>query len=225
MLLDRHRVAILLELCRLGAASEAARAAHSDALGTVLLGLYTQATDKARKAFRARMDPLPQSRKPWAAVESTPANVMAPAVHLLYGQMDDDPDAAEDGNRLPDRGTAAAKVWAPLYTAFDTWDLGEIARYIGPLGWQVPAVKTELDLDPDPEVIPDTPVPNPGPAPPLPPIPRPSEAPAPAPAPTPVATNFWRRPEVLVAGGVGAGLLVAVVFQSLRRPSAPEVKA
>ncbi len=227
MLLDRHRVAILLELCRLGAASAAARVAHSDALGTVLLGLYTQATDKARNAFRARMDPLPQSRKPWAAVESTPANMVAPVVHLLYGQMDDDPDAAEDGNRLPDRGTAAAEVWAPLYTAFDTWDLDEIARYIGPLGWQVPvADPVPLDDGIDAEVIPNTPVPNPGPAPPLPPIPRPPQIPAPLPTPAPVAANFWRRPEVLVAGGVGAGLLVAVVIQSLRRPSAaPEVKA
>jgi hypothetical protein len=217
MLLGRHRVAILLELCRLGAASEAARVAHSDALGTVLLGLYTEATASARKAFRTRMDPLPQSRKPWAAVVSTPADMTPPVVHLLYGQMDDDPDAAEDGNRLPDRGTAAAEVWAPLYAAIDAWDLDEIARYIGPLGWQVP-VADPVPLD-DAEVIPDTPVPNPGPAPPLPPIPRPPGAPA------PVATNFWRRPEVLVAGGVGAGVLVAVVFQSLRRPSAPEVKA
>ena len=221
LLLDRHRVAILLKLSRLGAASEAARAANSDDLGMVLLGLYTGATTGARKAFRDRMDPLPQSQKPWAAVTPTPTNPTPAVVHLLFGQRDDDPDAAEDGNRLPVRGSAAAAPWEPLYAAIDRWDLNAIAGYIGPLGWRVPEAKpVQFDTGTDAEVVPTGPVPNPGPAPPLPPVPRPPDPPAPVPA------KFWRRPEVLVAGGVGAGLLVAVVFQSLRRaPAASEVRA
>jgi hypothetical protein len=222
LLLDRHRVAILLELCRLGAASEAARVANSDALGTVLLGLYNGATTSARKAFMDRMNPVPQSQKPWAAVMPTPSNPTPAVVILLYGQRDDDPDAAEDGNRLPERGSAAAAPWEPLYAAIDRWDLGTIARFIGPLGWRVPLAEAVLkgaEADQGELVPPMGPVPNPGPAPPLPPVPRPPDPSPPAPA------NFWRRPEVLVAGGVGAGLLVAVLFQSLRRPSAPEVRA
>jgi hypothetical protein len=219
LLLDRHRVAILLELSRLGAASEAARVANSDALGMVLLGLYNGATTSARKAFRDRMDPLPQTQKPWAAVTPTPTNATPAVVHLLLGQRDDDPDAAADGNRLPVRGSAAAAPWEPLYAAIDRWDMDAIARFIGPLGWRVPladAVLKGAEVEPAPPL---GPVPNPGPAPPLPPVPRPPDPPAPVPA------SFWRRPEVLVAGGVGAGLLVAVLFQSLRRPSAPEVRA
>jgi len=222
LLLDRHRVAILLELCRLGAASEAARVANSDALGTVLLGLYNGATTSARKAFMDRMNPVPQSQKPWAAVIPTPSNPTPAVVTLLYGQRDDDPDAAEDGNRLPERGSAAAAPWAPLYAAIDRWDLDAIARFIGPLGWRVPLAEAVLkgaEADQGELVPPMGPVPNPGPAPPLPPVPRPPDPSPPAPA------NFWQRPEVLVAGGVGAGLLVAVLFQSLRRPSAPEVRA
>jgi hypothetical protein len=222
LLLDRHRVAILLELCRLGAASEAARVANSDALGTVLLGLYNGATTSARKAFLDRMNPLPQSQKPWGAVTPTPSHPTPAVVLLLYGQRDDDPDAAEDGNRLPERGSAVAAPWEPLYAAIDRWDLDAIVRFIGPLGWRVPladAVLKGSEADQGEPAPPMVPVPNPGPAPPLPPVPRP-----PDPSP-PVPANFWRRPEVLVAGGVGAGLLVAVLFQSLRRPSAPEVRA
>jgi hypothetical protein len=218
-LLNRHRVAVLLELSRLGAASEAARVANSDALGTVLLGLYNGATTGARKAFMDRMNPVPQSQKPWAAVMPTPSSPTPAVVILLLGQRDDDPDAAEDGNRLPVRGSAAAAPWEPLYAAIDRWDLDTIARFIGPLGWRVPladAVLKGTEVDPAPPV---DPVSNPGPAPPLPPVPRPPDPPAPVPA------NFWRRPEVLVAGGVGAGLLVAALFHSLMRPSAPEVRA
>ena len=61
----------------------------------VLLGLYNGATTSARKAFMDRMNPVPQSQKPWAAVVPTPSNPTPAAVILLLGQRDDDPDAAD----------------------------------------------------------------------------------------------------------------------------------
>lgn len=220
MLIDRHRLAILVELTRLGGASEAARIANRDALETVLVTMYTAASESARLTFRARMDPIAQTEKPWAAVLKTPANLTPAVITLIYGQVDDDPDAAEDGNRLPDRGTLDAAVWAPLFSAIDRWDLPAIAEFIGPLGWQLPLVRpTELDVGVPVEL---TPVPSPGPAPPLPPLPVPAPPPSPAPP-----EKFWRRPAALVVGGVGAGVLISIVARGLMRtsPRPAEVKA
>jgi hypothetical protein len=220
MVIPRHRFAVLLELCRLGAASEAARMANRDALETVLVGLYSGASDSARKAFLVQMDPVPKTEKPWAAVLPKVANTAPAVVTLLYGQVDDDPDAAEDGDRLPDRGTPLGAPWAPLFTAIDRWDLPAIATFIGPLGWELP-ISRPMPLD---EGIPaehaPAKVPNPGPAPPLPPLP------APAPTPT-AAVSFWRRPAALVASGVGGTVLVGLVIRGLTRSAAssPEVKA
>lgn len=220
MVINRHRVAILVELVRLGVASAAARIANRDALETVLVSMYTAASESARLEFRARMDPIAQTEKPWAAVLQTTANPTPAVITLIYGQVDDDPDAVEDGNRLPDRGTPDAAQWAPLYTAIDRWDLPAIAQFIGPLGWTQPLSRpTPLDAGVPVELAP---VPNPGPAPPLPPLPVPAP-----PAPPAPPVSFWRRPTTLVAGGVGAGVLISIVARSLVRtsPRPAEVKA
>ena len=144
MLLDHHRVAALLELTRIAGSSEAERIASTNALETLLIALYTAATPVARERFLQRMEGVPAAEKPWAALRRQPAGQIAlgpttpPVVLLVLGQRDDDPDAAEDGNRLPDRDSKAGEPWQPLYAALDRWDTAAIAKHIGPMGWQLP---------------------------------------------------------------------------------------
>lgn len=152
MLIDRHRVAALLELSRIAGNSEAERVASQPALETLLVALYAAATPTARERFTQRMERLPASEKPWGALRHDPASQLAlgpalpPVVYLVLGQRDDDPDAAEDGNRLPDRDLKTGQPWLPLYAAFDRWDTLVIAAHIGPMGWQLPLSRsTPLD--------------------------------------------------------------------------------
>ena len=144
MLIDRHRAAALIALSKV---PEAERAAHQDTLEALLVHLYTHATPAAREAFLKRMDPLPKTEKPWGALaRPSPAKWIGlgppvPAVlTLLLGQQDDDPDSAEDGNRLPDRDSKEGAPWGPLYAALDRWDTAVIQRHVGPAGWQVASV-------------------------------------------------------------------------------------
>lgn len=163
MLADRHRTAAVIALSRV---PEAERAAHQDALQTLLVHLYQGATPAAREAFRKRMDPLPQSQKPWGALERpSPAQWVGlgppvPAVLiLLIGQQDDDPDSAEDGNRLPDRDSKEGAPWVPLYAALDRWDTDAILQHIGPAGWQAPTPRpVPLDEGFGVELVPVIPV-------------------------------------------------------------------
>lgn len=240
MLVDRHRTAAVIALSKV---PEAERAAHQDALETLLVHLYQGATAAAREAFRKRMDPLPQSQKPWAALERpSPTQWVGlgppvPAVLvLLLGQQDDDPDSAEDGNRLPDRDSKEGAPWIPLYAALDRWDTDAILQHIGPAGWHVPAPRpVPLDEGFGVELVPVTPVFTTA-------SPAPSTAPAtdpggngtgsgPALAPesgnglaappaVPSSTPLWRQPAVLASGAVVI-TLGGLALYALSRPRSP----
>lgn len=238
MLVDRHRTAAVIELSRV---PEAERAVHQDALETLLVHLYQNATPAARAAFRKRMDPLPASDKPWGAlVRPNPAQWVGlgppvPAVLvLLVGQQDDDPDSAEDGNRLPDRDSKAGARWVPLYAALDRWDTAAILRHIGPTGWQLPLERpVSLDEGYAVELVPGEVVlsqsrPGPGntPAPTEPPKTEPASTPAvpdvPPGEPATAVVPLWRRPAVLT-GGAAALTVGGLVVYALARPRSTQV--
>ena len=227
MLVDRHRIAAVIELSRV---PEAERAAHQDALETLLVYLYQNATPATRAAFLQRMDPLPASAKPWGALaRPNPAQWVGlgppvPAVLvLLLGQQDDDPDSAEDGNRLPDRDSKAGAPWAPLYAALDRWDTATILQHVGPTGWQLPPVRPvaldtgyAAELAPAPVVLAPnrpgtgtTPTDTPQPAPTVPDVPS-GES-------TTAVVPMWRQPAVL-AGSAAALTLGGLVVYALARP-------
>lgn len=255
MLIDRHRTAAVIALSRV---PEAERVAHQDALENLLVHLYQNATTAAREAFRERMDPVPASQKLWGALtRPNPAQWIGlgppvpPVLVLLLGQQDDDPDSAEDGNRLSDRDSNEGAPWIPLYAALDRWDTAAILRHIGPTGWQLPA---ERLVPPDEgfavERVPASAAPMliPTVTPPMSPAIDPNtgqEIPGPLPKPgngapgngnsapgnvtpdngntgagtgqTPADLPFWRRPRVLIAGGVAA-VTVGGLVVALRRP-------
>jgi hypothetical protein len=225
MLVDRHRTAAVIALSRVPVAE---RAAHQEALEMLLVHLYQSATSAAREAFRKRMDPLPQSQKPWGALDRpSPTQWLGlgppvPAVLiLLLGQQDDDPDSAEDGNRLPDRDSKGGETWIPLYAALDRWDTDLILQHIGPAGWQVPTPRpVPLDEGLGVELVPLAPVFTPITT-------APQNAPAPssgsgangdgtgngqtsppsngtgvATPPARPPTPLWRQPAVLASGAV-----------------------
>lgn len=241
MLIDRHRTAAVIALSRV---PEAERDAHQDALETLLVHLYQNATAAARAAFRKRMDPLPASQKPWGALtRPSPAQWIGlgppvPAVLvLILGGQDDDPDSAEDGNRLPDRDSKEGSAWSPLYAALDRWDTATILRHIGPMGWQLPIVRPmPLDEGLAVEVVPaqvalnpqspgqsDGPTNGGGGT-------TPGDGPAPGngqaaqnqpPALPPVEVPLWRRPAI-IAGGVAALAVGGLVVHALGRPRPPQ---
>jgi hypothetical protein len=237
MLIDRHLVAALIGLSQVARTSEAERDAHQEALETLLVRLYTGASPAARQAFRSRMDPIPQSEKPWAAVvRPEPSKWIGlgppvPAVvSLVLGQVDDDPDSAEDGNRLPDRDSKEGAAWGPLYAALDRWDTATILRHVGPGGWALPPLRpVPLDEGIAVELVPfqaalrpDAPAPGAGPPPATDPPPvAPSPAPAPALPVPPGAPAFWRRP-VAIAGTIAAVAVSGAVVYSLTRSPRPE---
>ena len=226
MLIDRHRAAALIALTKV---PEAERADHQDALEALLVHLYTHATPAAREAFLKRMDPLPQTEKPWGALtRPSPAQWIGlgppvPAVlTLLLGQQDDDPDSAEDGNRLPDRDSKEGAPWAPLYVALDRWDTAVIQRHVGPAGWQVVSVQsTPRDEGLAVEFPPRTATLE------SPPQPTPTTSAASAPVVPPpvsnspsVSTPLWRRPAVL-AGGLTALTLGGLALYAFGRSQSP----
>src|SRR5688572_8644102 len=118
MLVDRHHVQYLIDLGQVAQGKSARQLAPlEDRLETFLGTLAGAASPAARRAFQALMQRLPQDDGPWAAVRPVgsthrPAGAAAaggpPAAELVLGQIDDDPDGEEDGNRLPDAGLAAA---------------------------------------------------------------------------------------------------------------------
>ena len=239
MLIDRHRVAALLELSRIAGGSEAERVASQPALETLLVALYAAATPTARERFTQRMERLPASETPWGALRRDPAGQLAlgtaipPVVHLVLGQRDDDPDAAEDGNRLPDRDLKAGEPWRPLYTAFDRWDTPVIAAHIGPMGWQLPLIRpTPLDEGLAAEFPPARPVlrQTTTSATPQPSAPGPTsrqEAPPPSPEPAPAAPSTPANHSSIalpIAAGLGAAALGgALVLAFTRTHTTPEV--
>lgn len=148
MLVDRHHAQYLIELGELvRGASGVQLAARKDLLEGFLGTLGGAASPAAIVAFEARMRLLPAEERPWSAVripDSGPGG--PPAGVLVRGQVDDDPDGEEDGNRLPPRGTPG---WVQLHDALERWDTPVILAWIGPLGWQPPAAQLLLDQAPE----------------------------------------------------------------------------
>lgn len=150
MLLDRHRVARLVELSALERTVKGPeRVLREEDVAVLVRSAYDDATDAARADFMQRIQRMPTSAWPWSAVQAPAprsANTIGsvvvavpnpsqtpPALILIRGQAESaDVDPA---NRLPDRGTAAALEWEPLYKALDAWDTQTIIKAIGPQGW------------------------------------------------------------------------------------------
>ena len=152
MLVDRHHAQYLIDLAQFAQGKSAQQLAPlKDRLDAFLGTLGGAASPAARRAFEEVMQRLPKNDRPWSAVRRLDADALAggpPAALLLLGQEDDDPDGEEDGNRLPAPGSEPG-AWDGLYTAFRRWDVVEIQRWIGPLGWQRPHAWLELTQDPE----------------------------------------------------------------------------
>ncbi len=152
--LDRHRVARLVELSALEyTAKGAERLLHEETVAFLVKGAYDDATEPARAEFMARVKTMPETAWPWSTVQSMaprggggggggsynvnlapkPGAIAPAALILIRGQADS--ADVDPGNRLPDRGTAEAAVWEPLYKALDNWDTKTILARVGPQGW------------------------------------------------------------------------------------------
>lgn len=163
MLLDRHRIAKLIDLADLERrVTGPERLQREEDVALLVKAAYDDASDAARAAFMARVQPMPVSAWPWSAVQvkavrsaasAAPGNrgiigvftpnaaaVIPPALVLILGEAES--ADVEPGNRLPDRGVPEAALWEPLYRALDVWDTQTIRRWIGPQGWISPGGKS-----------------------------------------------------------------------------------
>ncbi|MBZ5709655.1 hypothetical protein [Nannocystis pusilla] len=166
MLIDRHRTAALIQLSEVATAPAEVRTAKKEALEALIVALFQAATPEARATFLARVALVPAEARPWAYVRPSQDGLaigpqVPPALALLLGQHDDDPDSSEDGNRLPYRTATEGASWLPLYSAFDRWDTATISQYIGPVGWMLPPESLKITRDaqavefvPDPQPSP-----------------------------------------------------------------------
>lgn len=154
MLLDRHRVAQLIELSALERTVKGPeRQLRAGDVEVLVKAAYDDAVDSARAEFMARVQKMPSSAWPWSAVQVTaprsgggggslgslvavpkPGTITTPALLVLLRGQADSADV-DPGNRLPDRGTPEAVEWEPLYKALDAWDTAAIQKAIAPLGW------------------------------------------------------------------------------------------
>ncbi|MBA3548576.1 MAG: hypothetical protein H0T76_18995 [Nannocystis sp.] len=227
MLLDRHRIAKLIELADLERRlAGAERQQREEDVALLVKAAYDDASDAARAAFMARVQAMPATAWPWSAVQvkagrsavvagpggrvtmgpsSTPAAVAPPALLLIRGEAES--ADVEPGNRLPDQGTLEAATWGPLLQALDRWDTPTIARWIGPQGWVSPSGATTglptQGADGDVGIPPSADGTGNPPAPPSPP-----------------PSFSWRSPAVVAAGATVASTLGVVLF-SLRRRRQP----
>ncbi len=159
MLVDRHHVQYLIDLGQVASGKTAQQLVPlKNRLDALLNTLGGAASSAARRAFEDRMQQQPKDDYPWSAVRrpdpaariaagTGEASEVPPAALLVLGQVDDDPDGDEDGNRLPDPGTKAAGPWTRLHDALERWDPAEISQWIGPLGWQPPSAPIERTED------------------------------------------------------------------------------
>lgn len=154
MLLDRHRVAQLIELSALERTVKGPeRQLRAGDVEVLVKAAYDDAVDSARAEFMARVQKMPSSAWPWSAVQVTaprsgggggslgslvavpkPGTITTPALLVLLRGQADSADV-DPGNRLPDRGTPEAVEWEPLHKALDAWDTAAIQKAIAPLGW------------------------------------------------------------------------------------------
>lgn len=153
MLLDRHRVARLIELTELERhLTGPERLLREEDVALLVKAAYDDASEEARALFMERVKPIPTSAWPWSAVRAAPPRnargggaigvpmplppTVPPALILLRGQADS-PDV-DPGNRIPDLGAPDSAEWDPLYKALDTWDTKTIQKWIGPQSWITP---------------------------------------------------------------------------------------
>lgn len=247
MLIDRHRFVAFWELSKFAGRSELERNLNQSALETLLASVYVGATPAARERFEQRMNAV--ADRPWGAVQRPGASkgivlgpMAPPVLLLLLGQRDDDPDAAEDGNRLPDRDSKAGASWRPLYTALDFWDGPTVLQHIGPAGWQLPVPRPRpldegalAESPPAQVIVRPAPVPAAtagGPVPPATPVPpvQPDSPPVaspplprPAGTPSPPDANTWKTRGLWAAGGLATATVGAIAVRALLRRNTAEV--
>jgi hypothetical protein len=149
LMLDRHRVARLIELAELERrATGPERVAREEDVNLFIKAVYDDASDAARAEFLARVKQMPTSAWPWSAVQKVtphPGGVvysprpgaLAPAALVLLRGQTDSADA-DPGNRIPEREQPAGVAWEPLHKALDLWDTATIKKWIAPQGWMTP---------------------------------------------------------------------------------------
>lgn len=228
MLLDRHRVAQLIELSALERTVKGPeRQLRAGDVEVLVKAAYDDAVDSARAEFMARVQKMPSSAWPWSAVQVTaprggggggggggglgslvavpkPGTVTSPALLVLLRGQADSADV-DPGNRLPDRGTPEAVEWEPLYKALDTWDTTAIQKAIAPLGWVsiVGTTSGQVPKDTGDGATSGAPAPGgTGVSTGAPPPPPPSDLPAPQTPPQLPATISITHPAVIAAGVV-----------------------
>ena len=169
MLLDRHRVARLIELTAMESTLQGPeRLLREEDVKLFLKAAYDDATDEARAAFMTRVEAMPSSAWPWSAVKVTAVGggggggggglvvggggglgkiivaVPKPVVPttpaaLVLLRGQADVADADPGDRLPARGTLEGAPWEPLFQALDDWDTSTIQAWSGPQGWGMPS--------------------------------------------------------------------------------------
>jgi len=226
MLLNRHRIAKLIELTDLEhRLTGPERMLREEAVALLIKAAYDDASEAARAAFMARVQAMPVTAWPWSAVQvkavrggggvlvggpggrvtlgfsPTPAAVIPPALLLMRGEAES--ADAEPGDRMPERGTPEAAVWEPLHQALDRWDTATIARWIGPQGWISPGGAATGQQTNDGATSGQTAGAMGG----SPPTTQP-----------PAASTFsWRSPAVIVVGSTIASTIGVVLFGLRRR--------
>lgn len=233
MLLDRHRITRLIELADLERrVTGPERMLREEDVALLVKAAYDDASEAARAAFMARVQPMPVATWPWSAVQvkytrgaatstasagggrmvvgfsPTPTAVIPPALLLIRGQAES--ADADPGNRIPDRGTPEAASWEPLHRALDAWDTQTLTRWIGPQGWVRP------------DAVPESPPPQDGATsgPPAGSMAPPTPAPTTPTEPPPSTTFSWRSPAAIAVGTTLASTVGVVLF-SLRRGRQP----
>jgi len=233
MLLDRHRIARLIELADLERrVTGPERMLREEDVALLVKAAYDDASEAARAAFMARVQAQPIDLWPWSAVQvkyirptspstttggggrmvvgfsPTPTAVVPPALLLIRGQAES--ADIEPGNRLPDRGGPESQLWEALYQALDGWDIQSITRWIGPQGWVRPGGGQPAQPVPADDGATSGP-------------PAGSMTPpasSPTPEPQPAAVFSWRSPTAIAVGTTVASTVGVVLF-SLRCHRAP----
>ncbi len=232
MLLDRHRIAKLIELADLERRlTGAERMMREVDVALLVKAAYDDASEAARAAFMARVQLMPTTEWPWSAVQvkavrggggggsvggpgrsigvfsPSPAAVIPPALLLIRGEAES--ADVEPGNRLPDRGTAEAATWEPLHRALDNWDAQTIAQWIGPQSWISPGGAASGQSTQGADLANGTSGTNS----------TPGDGTSPAPLPPPMSTLSWRSPGVIAAGATVASTIGVVLFSLRGRPA------
>jgi hypothetical protein len=222
MLLNRHRIAKLIELTDLERRlTGPERMLREEDVALLVKAAFDDATDAARAAFMARVQSMPVTAWPWSAVQvkagrsavvsgpggritmglsTRPEVVVPPALLLIRGEAET--ADAEPGDRLPERG---APEWEPLHRALDAWDTAAVIPWIGPQGWISPggaaAQHTDDGATSGQPADGTSGSPGTGSTPPAPPA---------------TSTFSWRNPAVIAVGTTVASTVGVVLF-SLRR--------